>query len=109
MTEREPEHELLPELLDNPGPASEPGFGADPILTRRDEQKLLDEANHVEPPTLAPRDISFNSLHPDSAQRKAAITSFGADALALVRRHPLTTLLIAAGLAYVLTQRRKTY
>jgi hypothetical protein len=108
MTEQEPEHELLSELRDKPGPTGDPAIGAEPILTRRDEQKLLDEANHIGPPTLAPLEISVNSLHLDGNRRATSAVSFGADAIALVRRHPLATLLLVSGLAYLLTHRRKT-
>jgi hypothetical protein len=108
MTEPEPEHELLPELLDKPGTAGDPAIGAEPILTRRDEQKLLDEANHVEPPTLAPLEISRDPLHVAGRQRTTSPASFGAEALELMRRHPVMTLLLAAGLAYMLAHRRKT-
>ena len=107
MTEQEPEHELLSELLDNPGATGEPAIRDDPILTRRDEQRLLDEANQVGPPTLVPLEISLNALHSDGSQRTAADASFGAEAIELVRRHPMISLLAAAGLAYLLTRRRK--
>jgi hypothetical protein len=107
MTEREPEHEPLAELLDKPVSTGDLAAGDDPILTRRDEQKLLDEANQVEPPTLAPLEISLD-LHLDGRQRRASSTSLGAEAIELVRRHPMTALLLAAGLAYLLTHRRKT-
>ena len=102
MTEQEPDHELLAELLDKTEPTSD-----EPILTRRDEQKLLDEANRVEPPTLAPAEIGWESPHPAGTQRRLSATSFGAEAIDLVRRHPIPALILAASVAYLLFHRKR--
>jgi hypothetical protein len=107
MTEREPDQELLAELLDESKPTSDSAAVEDPILTRRDEQKLLDEANQVKPPTLAPSEISLDPLHMSSRQGTTSAASFGAEAIGIVRRYPIPALLLAAGLVYLLTRRRK--
>ena len=105
MTEREPDRELLAELIDAPKPTSDAATD-DPILTRRDEQKLLDEANQVMPPTLAPSEISLDPLHMSNGQHTTSAASFGAEAIGIVRRHPIPALLLAAGLVYLLARRR---
>jgi hypothetical protein len=108
MTEREPDHELLGELLDKPEPPSDTTTGDDPVLTRRDEQKLLDEANQVAPPTLAPAEISLEHSHLTGAdgQHTGSPASFGAEAIEIVRRHPIPALLLAAGVVYLLFRRK---
>jgi hypothetical protein len=107
MTEREPDPELLAELLDKREPASPTTTRDAPILTRRDEQKLLDEANRIEPPTLAPADSRPKPARPRGAPGAISAASFGAEAVELARRHPIPALLLAAGLAYLLTRRRR--
>ena len=77
-----------------------------PILTRRDEQKLLDEANHVEPPTLAPQPASLGRPAERRPQPTSTAATFGGEAVAIIRRHPVPTLLVGAGLAYLLMRRR---
>jgi hypothetical protein len=106
MTEREPNREALAEPLDKPEPTSDTTARDDPILTRRDEQKLLDEANRVEPPTLAPSEIGREPAHLASGQHTTSAASFGAEAIELVRRHPIPALLLAAGLAYLIFHRK---
>jgi hypothetical protein len=107
MTERELDHAMLADLLHRREAAGDPATGDNPILTRRDEQKLLDEANHVKPPTLAPHDISPDLLHLGGKQRTISAASFGAEAIEIIRRNPIPALLLAAGLAYLLTRRHK--
>ena len=107
MTEREPDQSLLVELLTEPRSLGDTSASDEPILTRRDEQMLLDEANQVAPPTLAPVGITLDPLHGSSTQRMPSGASFGAEAIDLVRRYPIPALLLAAGLAYLLTRRRK--
>ena len=107
MTEREPNHEMLAELLDKRGPTGDSAAGDDPILTRRDEKKLLDEANRVEPTTLAPIETMIEPPPHASRQPAATIASFGAEAVEIVRHHPIPALLLAIGLVYLLTHRRK--
>lgn len=106
MAEQKPDRELQAELLGKPERASDITNPDDPILTRRDEQKLLDEANHVSPPTLAPAEISLEPLLTAGGQRRDTPVPFGVEAIALVRRHPIPAMLVAAGLAYLLTRRR---
>ena len=106
MTEREPDKELLADLLAERRPPGDTAASDDPILTWRDEQKLLDEANQVAPPTLAPLDIGLDSLHSDGMQRNISSASFGTEAIELVRRYPIPAVLLAAGLAYLLVRRR---
>jgi hypothetical protein len=107
MTEQEPDADLLADLLTERGPPGDTAASDETILTRRDEQKLLDEANQVAPPTLAPVDIGLESLHSDGMQRKISSASFGTEAIELVRRYPMPALLLAAGLAYLLVRRRR--
>jgi hypothetical protein len=107
MTERESDHKVLAELLDKTGSPDDLATDDDPFLTRRDEQKLLDEANRVEPPTLSPHDIRHDPLHLHGGQRTTSAASFGAEAIEIVRRHPIPALLLAAGLVYLLTRRRR--
>jgi hypothetical protein len=106
MTERESDSDLLAELLDERRSPDNTATNDNPVLTRRDEQKLLDEANHVAPPTLAPLDVGVE-LRDSGRQRATAVASFGAEAIEVVRRYPIPALLLAAGLAYLLTRRRK--
>ena len=108
MTEREPNHELLAERLDKPGPAGDSAIGDDPILTRRDEQKLLDEANRAGPPTLTPHDLGLEPLPTGDGRRTSSAASFGAEAIEIVRRHPIPALLVTIGLVYLLARRRKS-
>ena len=106
MTEQERDDDLLAELLEHPNRAGGTEIYEDPILTRRDEQKLLQEANDAEPSTLAPADTSDDLTTAIDSRRAGPAASFGAEALAIVRRHPVPALLAAAGLAYLLTHRR---
>ena len=69
-----------------------------PILTRGEEQTLLKEANQVDPPTLAPADVSL--------AESTSATSFSAELVETIRRHPIPAVLFAIGLAYLLTRRR---
>jgi hypothetical protein len=77
-----------------------------PILTRRDEQKLLDEANRVEPPTLAAPMGGLEPIQAYSRQHATSAASFGVEVITIIRRHPIPALLLAAGLVYLLTRRR---
>jgi hypothetical protein len=72
------------------------------MLTYDDEQKLLAEANRAGPPTLAP---TAATLEP-AVESMARPASFGAEALDIVRRHPLPMLFLATGLAYLLLRRK---
>jgi hypothetical protein len=108
MTEREPDPDLLAELLDERRPLDDAATSDVPILTRRDEQKLLDEANQVAPPTLAPLDAEVDLRQSNGRQRTTSAASFRAEAIEIVRRNPIPALLLAAGLAYLLTRRRKS-
>ena len=91
MTEQQHADDLLAELLDLP----EEHGGSMPMLSSRDEQALLHEAYQVGTPTLTPS--------PDVHER----TSFAADLVGIVRRYPLPAVLAGAGLALVLTRRRR--
>ena len=97
MTEQERDEHFLGDLPDLPDGAGDPVLVDAPLLTRYEEQRLLQEANRVAPPTLAPTDTTI----------PARPTSFGAEALELVRRHPIPALLFGIGLAYLLTHRRR--
>jgi hypothetical protein len=97
MTERERDQHRLAELLDLPDEVGDPIVSDEPLLTRDEEQRLLQEANRVAPPTLAPTGTTI----------PARPASFGAEALELVRRHPIPALLFGIGLAYLLTRRRR--
>ena len=68
-------------------------------MIRREEQRLLREANRVIPPTLAPTDAGFDQA--------AASASFRDEIVDLVRRHPVPALLLGMGLAYLLTRRQR--
>jgi hypothetical protein len=76
------------------------------MLTHSDEQKLLAEANRAEPPTLAP-----TAANPELTGAAGGLTaipaSFGAEALDVIRRHPLPVLLFVTGLAYLLLRRKR--
>ncbi|MFL5800375.1 MAG: hypothetical protein ACJ8CR_01245 [Roseiflexaceae bacterium] len=108
MTEREHDRDMLAELRELSGPAPKRLIGAGPILTRRDELKLLAEANRVETPTLAPANIHLEHRELSGAGGKHTTTpmSFGIEAIDVVRRHPLPALLLTMGLAYLLLRRK---
>ena len=108
MTEQKYDDYLLTELLEHPQPASSMMRMEAPILTHSDEQKLLAEANRVGPPTLAPVAADLEPPEPASAVggTRAMPVSFGAEALDVVRRHPLPVLLFVTGLAYLLLRRK---
>jgi hypothetical protein len=94
MTEQERDEDLLAELLEHPDQARGARVYEEPILTRRDEQKLLQEANSADPSTLAPADVSYDLTTEALGPRRAgAASSFGAEALDIVRRHPVPALL----------------
>jgi hypothetical protein len=97
MTERERDEHLLADLFELPDGAGDPIIVDQPLLTRDEEQRLLQEANRVAPPTLAPTGTTI----------PAAPVSFGAEALQIVRRHPIPALLFGIGLAYLVTRRRR--
>lgn len=106
MTEQQREDDLLAELLDLPeadDPArsaaagSAAGSDAMPLLTRNEEQALLNEAHEVGTPTLTPT----AEAHDDAPQ------SFAADIVRIVRRHPLPAVLAGAGLVLLLARRRR--
>ena len=79
-----------------------------PILSHRDEQKLLQEANNATPPSLNPADTHERAA-PTYVQPTVAggPASFGVEALDVVRRHPIPALLVSAGVAYLLVRRRR--
>lgn len=91
MTEQQREDDLLAELLDLP----EEHGSSMPMLTSRDEQALLHEAYEVGTPTLTPSPIAHDHA------------SFAADLVGIVRRYPLQAVLAGAGLALLLTRRRR--
>jgi hypothetical protein len=68
-----------------------------PALTSTQEQALLKEANQATPPTLAPT---------NPADQNAG-ASFMGEVAEVIRRHPLPTLLVGVGVAYLLTRRRR--
>jgi hypothetical protein len=112
MTQQQREDELLAELLDLPEgagelPASSTEYVAahraagapEPLLTRREEHALLKAANEAGTPTLAPQ-----------ATQQAAIDtpmSLVSEIVGVVRRYPVPMLLAGAGLAFLLTRRRR--
>lgn len=98
MTEQQKDENLLADLLQLPADAADSAATHSPALTRSEEQKLLREANEVEPATLAPDDTA---THGESA------ASFASEVVETVRRHPIPALLIAMGMAYLLTRRRR--
>jgi hypothetical protein len=101
MTEQQREDDLLAELLEHPTRSTATGDAADfdamPVLTRRDEQALLNEAHQVGTPTLTPTTEAHAS----------APASFAADVVGLVRRYPLPAVLAGAGLVMLLARRRR--
>ncbi|HEX5691202.1 MAG TPA: hypothetical protein VFX76_14410 [Roseiflexaceae bacterium] len=94
MTEQEHDRMLLSQLIEQPLQHS---AATDLPLSGSVERKLLQEANRVAPATLAPTDIG---------ERRTS-SSFASEALDIVRRHPLPSLLIITGAAYLLTRRRR--
>ena len=112
MTEQQREDELLAELLDLREGAGEstaistgyvaahPSSGAsEPLLTQREERALLRAANEVGTPTLAPQATPQDAID--------APASFVHEIAGFVRRHPVPMLLAGAGLAFLLTRRRR--
>jgi hypothetical protein len=95
MTEQEQDREFLSRLIGQPFERT--STASIPPLSSHVERQLLQEANRVAPITLAPVDTSAPN---------GASASFAGEALDIVRRHPLPSLLIAAGVAYLLTRRR---
>jgi len=105
MTEQQREDDLLAELLELPDPddpaSSTPAdarthFDAMPVLTRHEEQALLNEAHQAGTPTLTPTTEALDN--PPG--------SFVADIVQIVRRHPLPAVLAGAGLVLLLARRR---
>lgn len=99
MTERQQNEQLLADLLQLPGQVEDPTMAHEPVLTLRDEQKLLKEANEAEPPTLAPEDA-----RPAGG---LAVESFRDEVVEVIRRNPIPALLLGVGLAFLLTRRRR--
>jgi hypothetical protein len=101
MTELQHDDTLLADLLSisgEPGDAGSSDSAAHlPLLTATQEQALLKEANQAPPPTLVPIDHTEPS----------AGASFVSEVAEMIRRHPLPTLLIGIGAAYLLTRRRR--
>jgi hypothetical protein len=104
MTEQQREDDLLAELLelpesDDPASAIAAGssahFDAMPMLTRSEEQALLNEAHQVGTPTLTPTAEAHDNR------------SFAADIARIVRRHPLPAVLAGVGLVMLLARRRR--
>ena len=101
MTEQQREEDLLAELLEHPtrssasGPAAD--FNAMPMLTRGEEQALLNEAHQAGTPTLTPSVEAHDN----------APASFAADIAQIVRRYPLPAVLAGAGLVLLLARRRR--
>jgi hypothetical protein len=119
MTERQHDEHLLSELLQTSGTSNERAdeqrarvYQAEPfyedMLTRQEERALLREANEIGTPTLAPQETTFGTATSGS-QSRAAIThgSIASELTEVVRRYPIPMLLAGAGLAYVLTRRRR--
>ena len=107
MTERQQDKDLLADLLYLPSAESataanecsgSPAIPAEPLLTPGEERTLLREANRAEPPTLAPEEDRLAQANP---------ASFAMEVAEVVRRHPIPTILLSAGLAYLLTHRRR--
>jgi hypothetical protein len=98
MTERERDMELLDALLQSSGEASGAAAAHDELLTRGEEQKLLQEANDTPPPTLAPTGEM-------NLKRASAPASFGAEVIEIVRRHPIAAVLLSISVAIVLGRR----
>ena len=92
MTEQQREDNLLADLLD----LTDAQTNAVPPLTRREEQALLLEAYRVGTPTLSP-----------SPEYEDASHSFLSDIAGIVRRYPVPAVLAGAGLALLLTRRRR--
>ena len=98
MTERERDMELLDALLQGSGQASGAAAAHDELLTRGEERKLLQEANDIPPPTLAPTAEM-------RLKRAGAPASFGAEVIDIVRRHPIAAVLLSMGVAIMLGRR----
>jgi hypothetical protein len=117
MTERQRDERFLADLLQTPDTPVEQAAGqpagvdqSEPlyehVLTRQAERALLREANEVGTPTLAPQELGTAT----SEQRGSSPVMPGSlvsELLDVVRRHPIPALLGGAGLAYVLTRRRR--
>jgi hypothetical protein len=101
MTEQQREDDFLSRLLDasedtvRAASADDIAFRSTSGLTRRDEQALLQAANRIGTPTLAPQAFDAQEA-----------TSFTGEVAALVRRYPIPALAIGVGVAYLLTRRR---
>ncbi len=101
MTEQQREDELLTNLLQTTDTLPDSSTASyQPPISRREEQRLLREANQAGTPTLAPRDV--NVVGDDSTGKE----TFASEMVEFVRRHPVPTLLAAVGIAYVFTRRR---
>lgn len=102
MTELQHDDDLLADLLSISGESDDAGASDVaahlPILTPTEEQALLREANQATPPTLVP-------MVPAADQIAGA--SFVGEVAEVIRQHPLPTLLIGIGAAYLLTRRRR--
>lgn len=106
MTEREHSDDFLSELLQEadvtPTPAPRARVygqpSSQPALSRREERKLLKEANMAGPVTL---------MSDDESASQGAASSFGSDAAEIMRRYPLPTLLGAVAVGYLLGSHRR--
>lgn len=105
MTERQFEEAFLSELLERTGPPEPlPSVNDLPAL---DERQLLQAANQVGTPPLVPVAPDLVALREHQSAGASGAGSFGGEVLEIVRRHPLPTLALAAGLAYLTTRRRR--
>jgi len=106
MTEQQFEEAFLSELLERSGPPEPlPPVNDLPAL---DDRQLLQAANQVGTPPLVPPAPDLVALHEYQAVNRPAASSFGREVLEIVRRHPLPTLALAAGLAYLTTRRPRS-
>jgi hypothetical protein len=103
MTEQQREEDLLSELLDLPEHADQQhailAQGAQPLLTRREEQALLRAANQVGTPTLAPAE--------HEQELEGVSHSFVSDLAGVARKHPVLTVLAAGSIAFLLARQRR--
>lgn len=121
MTEQQRDEHFLADLLQTPDTSADQDasqrarvYQSEPlyehVLTRQEERALLREANEVGTPTLAPQETSLLGAVASERRERSPVTpgSITSELLDVVRRHPIPALLAGAGLAYVLTRRRRS-
>ncbi len=112
MTERQRDEHFLADLLQTPDTPADQGRVDqsvplyEHVLTRQAERALLREANEVGTPTLAPQELG-TATSDRRGSSPVMPGSLASELLEVVRRHPIPALLAGAGLAYVLTRRRR--